>query len=171
MGIRKSKERGEWAELIFMAKTAGLGLKPSKPWGDSAPYDVTLEHAGRFIRVQVKCTFCRATRKKPHPRPKGVFVANMRHIWVRRYQPSDFDYVAVYVIPKDVWYIIPSAVATRRVAIRIAPGNPDNQYERYREAWHLLRDLKTARSFTLHAMTEDPPVPLSGAPGIFPLSS
>lgn len=28
----------------------------SKPWGDSSPYDVTVEAAGTFLRVQVKST-------------------------------------------------------------------------------------------------------------------
>ena len=175
MRIRKPKERGEWAELRFMAKAAELGFKLSKPWGDSAPYDVAIEHRGHFLRVQVKSTMCQAVPRKPHHQ-KGVFVANMRRIWTRRYRPSDFDYVAVYVIPKDVWYIIPSAVATRRIAIRVAPGNNANQYERYREAWHPLRDLEdvtsqSSRGVTLHAVVEDgwftavdlgaPPSPLS----------
>lgn len=64
----------------------------------------------------------------------------MRHISVRRYVQSDFDILAVYVIPKDIWYIIPSEVATKKIAIRVRPGNDRNQYEQYREAWHLLRD-------------------------------
>jgi hypothetical protein len=141
-----------------MAKAAELGFKLSRPWGDSATYDVVIELKGRFVRVQVKSTMCKARPKKPHYlRPKGVFVANMRHISIRRYQKSDFDYLAVYIIPKDLWYIIPSAVATRRIAIRVAPDNKNNQYEPYREAWHLLRqpplpDLPG--DVTLHAAVE-----------------
>lgn len=146
MRIRKPKERGEWAELRFMTKAAELGFKMSKPWGDSAPYDVAVELEGYFARVQVKSTMCKARPKKPHYRyPRGIFVCNMRHISVRRYVQSDFDILAVYVIPKDIWYIIPSEVATKKIAIRVRPGNDRNQYEQYREAWHLLRDYgKTA---------------------------
>jgi hypothetical protein len=36
MGIAGCKERGEWAELCFMARAAGQGLRVSKPYGDSA---------------------------------------------------------------------------------------------------------------------------------------
>jgi hypothetical protein len=95
---------------------------------------------------------CKARPRKPH-HEKGIFVANMRHISIRRYQQSDFDYLAVYVIPKDLWYIIPSDVATRKVAIRVAPDNKDNQYEPYREAWHLLRDRDDVTSLTVHGVT------------------
>jgi len=139
-----------------MAKAAELGFKLSRPWGDSATYDVVIELKGRFVRVQVKSTMCKARPRKPH-HERGIFVANMRHISIRRYQQSDFDYLAVYVIPKDLWYIIPSVVATRRIAIRVAPDNKDNQYESYREAWHLLRLLPPSGSpgdITLHAAVE-----------------
>jgi len=162
--IRNPKERGEWAELRFMAKAAELGFKLTKPWGDSAPYDIAIERGGHFARVQVKSTMCRDRPRKPHHQ-KGVFMANMRHVGTRRYLQSDFDYLAVYVIPKDVWYIIPSEVATKRIAIRVAPSNPRNQYEPFREAWHLLRGnehtgTESVRGLTLHAVVEDVAPPL-----------
>ena len=50
------KQQGEWAELCFMARAAGLGLRVSKPYGDSASYDVGVECDGRILRVQVKST-------------------------------------------------------------------------------------------------------------------
>jgi hypothetical protein len=50
------KQRGEWVELLFMTRAAERGFNVSKPWGDSARYDVSLEHNGRFLRVQVKST-------------------------------------------------------------------------------------------------------------------
>lgn len=153
--MKKPKERGEWAELRFMAKAAELGFKLSRPWGDSATYDVVIELKGRFVRIQIKSTMCKARGRKPHYF-QGTFVANMRHISVRRYQESDFDYLAVYVIPKDTWYIIPSDVATQRIAIRVCPGNPKNQYEGYREAWQLLRQPQA--SITLHAVAGIPMV-------------
>ena len=57
--IKNSKLRGEWAELRFMSRAAEHGLMLSKPWGDSAPYDVMIEHHGRVLRVQVKSTSSR----------------------------------------------------------------------------------------------------------------
>ena len=54
--IRNSKLRGEWAELRFMTRAAEHGLMVSRPWGDSAPYDVMVERQGRVLLVQIKST-------------------------------------------------------------------------------------------------------------------
>ena len=43
-----------------MARAAARGLSVTRPHGDSASYDVGIEHNGRYVRVQVKSTsFCR----------------------------------------------------------------------------------------------------------------
>ena len=142
MDIRNSKKRGQWAELRFMAKATELGFQIAEPRGDTAPYDVVLDLGGRFISVQVKSTSFQASNLKP-----GNFVANLRHSHGgpgRCYEESDFDYLAVYCIPIDVWYIIPSAVAAHNYAVRVLPGDKQNQWEQYREAWHLLLDRAPA---------------------------
>lgn len=137
MDIRNHKKRGQWAELRFMAKATELGFELAKPLGDTAQYDVVLDLGSRFISVQVKSTIFVASNLKP-----GNFVASLFHAKGpnRRYEQSDFDYLAVYCIPIDIWYIIPSAVAAHKHAIRTCPGDKLNQWERYREAWHLLYD-------------------------------
>ena len=38
--VKGCKERGEWAELCFMARAAGLGMGVLKPFGDSMRFDV-----------------------------------------------------------------------------------------------------------------------------------
>src|SRR5438445_804944 len=52
--IKGCKERGEWAELCFMARAVQHGFNVSRPYGDTGAYDVGVEHNGRFSRVQVK---------------------------------------------------------------------------------------------------------------------
>jgi hypothetical protein len=37
--IKHPKQRGEWAELRFMARAAEHGLCITKPWGEMAHYD------------------------------------------------------------------------------------------------------------------------------------
>ena len=141
MDIRNHKKRGQWAELRFMAKATELGFQLTKPVGDTAQYDVVIDLGGRFISVQVKSTFFQASNLKP-----GNFVASLVHVSGpnHRYEQSDFDYLAVYCIPKDVWYIIPWAVALRKQSICVCPGDKQNQWEHYREAWHLLHDRAPA---------------------------
>jgi hypothetical protein len=52
INFKTHKLRGEWAELRFMTRAAEHGLMVSKPWGDSAPYDLMVEHHGRVLRIQ-----------------------------------------------------------------------------------------------------------------------
>src|SRR5689334_11543102 len=87
--IRGCKERGEWAELCFMARAAGLGLKVSKPYGDSASYDVGVECGsgrgeGRVLRVQVKSTIYR--------RRNGEYSLNVMGPGRRRYARGTVDF-------------------------------------------------------------------------------
>lgn len=131
--ISNPKQRGEWAEAQFMAKAAGHGLAVSKPWGESARYDFIVETAGRLLRVQVKSTLCRNKRSyacSVHP--------NLR---TRPYSAGEFDFLAAYVIPEDVWYIVPSKVVAKGKMgmIILSPSIPGHRYETYLEAWHLLR--------------------------------
>jgi hypothetical protein len=51
MNIRHAKSRGEWAELRFMTRATEHGFRVTKPWGDSAPYDLATEYRARFRRV------------------------------------------------------------------------------------------------------------------------
>src|SRR3979411_2527569 len=100
--IKNHKLRGEWAELRFMARAAEHGLGVSKPWGESARYDVGVEYEGRFLRVQVKSTVYKVGKS---------YVCNTRPD--NDYQPytiGQIDFMAAYVIPDDVWYILPARV-------------------------------------------------------------
>jgi hypothetical protein len=141
MDIRNHKKRGQWAELRFMAKATELGYQLAKPVGDSTQYDVVVDLGGRFISVQVKSTIFEASNLKP-----GNFVASLVHPSGpnQRYQQSDFDYLAVYCIPRDIWYIIQWAVACSKQSICVCPGDKQNKWEHYREAWHLLHDRAPA---------------------------
>jgi hypothetical protein len=123
------KRRGEWVELQFMARAASYGLKLCKPWGDTARYDVVVEHPAGFHRVQVKST----SHLRGHR-----WECNLSR---QAYVAEDFDYLAVYIIPQDVWYIIPfAAIRARRMISLRDPRLGNGRYRRYREAWHQLAD-------------------------------
>jgi PD-(D/E)XK endonuclease len=137
MDIRNHKKRGQWAELRFMTKAIELGFQVAKPLGDSAQYDVILDMGGRFVSVQIKSTYHGDSNATP-----GTYEASLLHACGPSglYRASDFDYLAIYCIPKDVWYVIPFAVACEKHTIRVCPGDKLNQWEQYREAWYLLED-------------------------------
>lgn len=125
-----SKERGEWAEMRFMARAAEHGLHITKPWGDSRRYDFVVEYNGRFQRVQVKST----SRKRGH-----YYVCSARG-GNKPYCQDEIDFIAMYVIAKDVWYIIPiQAVGRSRTALILSPARKTAKYAPFKEAWHLLR--------------------------------
>lgn len=129
MSIRHAKARGEWAELRFMERATELGLRVIKPWGDNAPYDLVIEINGHFLRVQVKCTrFRRGNSYKCHLDSNG-----------HPYRPDQIDFIAAYVIPADTWYILPIRATNGQPDILLTPQSPHAKYERYREAWHLLK--------------------------------
>jgi len=131
---RTAKEIGEWAELQFMAKAASHGLKIAKTMGESARYDVIVEGGGRLLRIQVKSTSYR------NPGCQGYLCSVHPNSKTRPYTRRQFDFLAAYIIPEDVWYIIPSRRVVRRNnhIIILDPSNPRQKYKRYKEAWHLL---------------------------------
>jgi hypothetical protein len=56
--------------------------------------------------------------------------------------------MAAYVVPRDIWYIIPVkvAAAVRSGYLLLSPHREDTKYNAYKEAWHLLCGKKKARS-------------------------
>jgi hypothetical protein len=133
------KKRGEWVELQFMARAAHHGLTVSKPWGDTARYDFIVEHRGRFQRVQVKSTCWSPAARRG--RVTGAYLCNTRKNRSQVYLAGEVDCFAFYIIPEDIWYIMPAEEAKRaRHAICLNPYYRDNRYFRFMEAWHLLGD-------------------------------
>src|SRR5580704_1112419 len=132
------KERGEWAELYFMMMAAGLGMKVSKPFGDSGRYDVGVEGNGgdkqsRVLRVQVKSTI--------YKRRGDGYSLNVMGPQRQKYAPGTVDFFAVLLIPIDDWYIIPFEVTGRtNCSLHFTPRSARQKYGNYREAWHLMKE-------------------------------
>jgi hypothetical protein len=132
--IKGCKERGEWAELCFMARAAGLGMSVSKPYGESRRYDVLVEAGSRILRVQVKSTtYCRRG---------GEYSLNVMGPQRKRYAAGTVDFFAVFVIPLEEWYIIPYEAMGKRLTLHFTPGSKRSKWTEYREAWELLRVIE-----------------------------
>ena len=146
--IQDKKKRGEWAESVFLARAAEHGLPVGKPWGEMCSYDFIVGKTGRFVSVQVKSTIC--------PIDTG-YDCTVRggH---KSYPAGAFDFLAAYVVVEDSWYIIPASVIHGKRAIVLNPNLPTAKYEKYREAWHLLREAaqlgEQAESASTPAETE-----------------
>ena len=126
--IADKKKRGEWVELRFMAEAAERNLPACKPFGDSENFDVVVGRTGRFVAVQVKCTIFRSKNGEGYL----CSVCSSHKV----YKPGVFDFVAGYVVPENVWYILPAKEIEGMRSVSLM--TPTGRYEEYREAWHLL---------------------------------
>lgn len=148
------KERGEWAELYFMMQAAGLGMRVSKPFGESGKYDVGVENHKRVLRVQVKSTIFTRRRNSYSLNVMGMGTK-------RKYGPGSLDFFAVLLIPVDEWYIIPfERVALTTTSLHFAPDSKWQKYGPYREAWHLLKET----GLTILACADDEWEPTEATP-------
>lgn len=154
--IQDKKLRGEWAESVFMERATEHGLAVSKPWGEMRSYDFVLGKTGRFISVQVKSTTCKlddgyeCTVRSGH----------------RRYPVGSFDFLAAYAVLEDTWYIIPAEEVQGKKVITLFPNSKTAKYEKYREAWDLLReaaeDAEGSRSSGEAGVEEEAATPVGG---------
>lgn len=129
--IKDKKKRGEWAESVFLARASEEGLAASKPWGDSRSFDCVVGRPGKFVAVQVKCTIAKLEKGEGY-----ICSTCSSH---KPYKKGSFDYLAAYVIPEDVWYIIPAGLVFGLKSISLCTVGAEAKYEEYREAWSLLR--------------------------------
>ncbi len=130
---RTPKALGELAELAFSFKAASLGFGVSKPLGDNQPFDFILNGGHRLWKVQVKSTY--------HAGKSGAYYLTVVRAAVggkpRVYSADEIDVLAAWVMPLNVWYIIPVRAFAPRKSLALYPHRePDTgQYEPFREAW------------------------------------
>jgi hypothetical protein len=124
-----AKKLGEAVEAAFLAKATMMGFPVLKPWGDSRPYDFAVESGRRLWRVQVKCaTSHRGTRCSARAAGSGPL-----------YTLDDLDFLAAYVIRKNLWYVVPADAFVPRATVHFNYGpKSEGMFEIYREAWCLL---------------------------------
>jgi hypothetical protein len=151
--IKHAKRRGECVELCFMARAAQEGVRVTKPYGETAHYDFAVEHDGEFFRVQVKSTMFR------EPGSKDGYSCMTRGAR-GPYKRDAFDFLAAYVIPEDVWYIIPGEELLGQTAMTVYPKAESSKYAPYKEAWNLLRHGGVVDD--IRACTEEWAINLSG---------
>ncbi len=125
VGLTTRKALGEAAEAAFLAKVTSLGFGVAKTWGDSERYDFILDSGKRLWRVQVKS--CRYFRSCYHVATRGV---------TRAYTADEVDFIVAYIVPENLWYVIPISLAASRDRIYVSPNRAlHSENEKYREAW------------------------------------
>jgi PD-(D/E)XK endonuclease len=134
---RDTKRTGEVSEAAFLHKAVGLGLRVTKPWGDSERYDFVVDAGGRMWRVQIKCTAAE--------RPSGGYRIHTTHsaFGMSRipYTAADIDVLAAHIIPLDLWYVVPVQDLDGRSAFELHFDGFSKlaSLQKYHEAWGLFR--------------------------------
>jgi hypothetical protein len=122
------KRKGEMIEAAFLAKVCKLRIPVCKPWGDSERYDFVVRWSKGFWSVQVKG----GTSHKS----SGYKVVSSRD--GRVFTKDDMDFVVVYIVPEDLWYVVPIEIAEGTSSLWFTPGSARARLAKYREAWCLL---------------------------------
>jgi hypothetical protein len=123
------KQRGEAAEAAFLSKAASLGFQVAKPWGESSHFDFILYTGSRCWRVQVKSTQC----------SRHQYYSVMLKRGNRGYTEADVDFIVVYLVPINAWYVFPIEVVSDKGSLTFSPrAGSRSRSEPYREAWCLM---------------------------------
>jgi hypothetical protein len=143
--------KGSWSEGKFFTRATAHGFVLNKPWGHAQGYDLIIEFRGHMLRIQVKAAF------KARGNYYQFHLESGRDPVTREWQT---DFVACYIVPLDLWYIIPVAeLSPKSDMLLLVPGAPTandpstaklgvsgkpirarrrRSYEECRDAWHLL---------------------------------
>jgi len=142
-GRNHTKDRGDLAEMQFMVAVTLLGFCVAKPYGDNERYDLLVDTGRRVWRVQVKSTAAR------HHRGFAVRSSWRTSYRQRPYTPTQVDFLAVTIVGKRIWYLIPVRALAGRLTIHLYPfgsrRGSRNSFEKYREAWYLLGEGRLRR--------------------------
>ena len=154
-----TKRTGELAEAAFVVKAAGLGFAVSKPWGDSERYDFILD-AGRLIwRVQIKCT---ESLNANGYQVQSTYTDQKKK---GHYTVADIDVLVAYILPLDLWYVVPAAAFPASASLRFYPeGNISGRtprFEQYREAWGIFREQPPPVHMNCHPERSEGPAVLA----------
>jgi PD-(D/E)XK endonuclease len=130
-------DRGDLGEVAFVLKAMSLGFVVAKPYGHNHPYDFLVQGGSNLWRVQVKtCGYVR----------NGWYTAAVCHSRNGSrtpYTEAELDFLVVYLMPEEAWYILPVRDIAARYSLpfRVATAShPRDPHAHYREAWHQLRE-------------------------------
>ena len=127
------KRRGEMAEAAFLHKASTLGFGVSKPWGDSDPYDLIVDSGSGLWRVQVKSAY-------RGDKYGGYMISAHGSQCKKAYSLRDIDALVAYIVPEDLWYVLPVKLFRKIKALKLypKPRRWGSKYNVYREDWQSL---------------------------------
>jgi len=131
--VKDGKQFGELAEQMFAVEVLKRGGIPSKPVGDSSPYDWVVHAGGKFHRVQVKsCWMGVLYRSGNRSNSRCRLMVASGNLKKTSYTKATIDYLAAWLDPFQAWYIIPASKICRRKSIKVSRSHCESP------SWSLL---------------------------------
>src|SRR5437879_4424598 len=134
------KAVGEAFENLFAWELMRRNLTISKPAGDSARYDSIVDRGRnhprdgfrRLVLIQIRGTL------RLNGRLNKINTRSGRYL--HKLSPKDADFLAAYVAPHQIWYIIPVKKFSPACHISLYPHikNSKGRFEMFRHRWNLL---------------------------------
>lgn len=126
--------QGHLCEQIFSVECVKRNIPIYKPIADLYGCDFIVG-SKRLIRIQVK-----STRQKD-PRYKGKdksYKICVRHGAKSKAYKNQFDFMAVYLMPESIFYMIPIYMLNK-TTIRINPNSNKCKFRDFKERWDLIQ--------------------------------
>lgn len=132
--------KGAIAELIFSAVALDKGLNVYKPVVDDKGCDFIVCNDSRLFKVQVKSTYSQDKRHSFTNQKEQYKVTNRRsYKGHTKYEIGDYDALVIYIVPRQIFYIIPFEKCFHIGCVRLTPENPRNKYYKFKENWDFFK--------------------------------
>lgn len=136
-----TKLKADIAESAVITELLKRGFRVLRPVGDRLPYDLGVDYAGRFIRIQVKSAWFNG-KNKCYVIDVRRTKTNRRRMLRQRYDDGDFDFAIVYLADINVFYVIPisefTGYGSTVVFVEADKRQRRPKSAKYRERWELL---------------------------------
>jgi len=129
-----STEQGSYAELTFATLCLKHNIEIASPVVDVHGYDFIINVNEQWLKIQVKST------SKPdirYPNKPSYKIHVRKGATSMAYKENDFHFCAVYIIPLDLFYIIPIC-ELNKTTIRINPDSNKCKFYKYKDNFKLL---------------------------------
>lgn len=136
--LHSRNRKGDVAEFAFITRAMRFGLNVCKPLNSDCRYDVLVDAAGHFSRVQVKSSWVGPAGDTVNT--YVVRIARNPRSGTSFYRSDETDFFAAYVAEQNAWYIIPHREVPHQSVMAVFPQKPHSRgrLEKYREAWRLF---------------------------------
>jgi len=138
--MRKNpKRRGELGEIAFLHRASQEGLRVSRPFGDSEPYDFIVDNGEQRWRVQVKVTDTRHSKNSYSVKAGRRGYAKKGEAVFSPYRPSEIDFLVLHFAPDNLWFILPIDALKGRTSLCFSQRYPNRgPCAPFLERWDLL---------------------------------